>query len=204
MDILVVTGGIGSGKSEVCRILQKEFGCGLYNADQSVKRLYDTHPTLLEGIEEVTGTILRDDKGRFVPSRLSQKIFSDKELLLKVEDLVFPALTEDFMSWSQKYAGDRFIVFESATILEKPLLSGFGDKVILVDAPMRIRLERACSRDSSTSEAVSRRMMNQKMMNDISEGRIRPQADAVIHNVGSLDDLREATLSVIDNFYGNI
>ena len=36
MDILVVTGGIGSGKSEVCRILQKEFGCGLYNADQSV------------------------------------------------------------------------------------------------------------------------------------------------------------------------
>ena len=96
MDILVVTGGIGSGKSEVCRILQKEFGCGLYNADQSVKRLYDTHPTLLEDIEEVTGVILRDDNGRFVPSRLSEKIFSDKELLLKVEDLVFPALNEDF------------------------------------------------------------------------------------------------------------
>lgn len=204
MDILVVTGGIGSGKSEVCRILQEEFGCGLYNADQSVKRLYDTHPTLLEEIEKVTGVILRDDNGRFVPSRLSQKIFSDTELLLKVEDLVFPALTLDFMSWSQKYARDRFIVFESATILEKPQLSGFGDKVILVDAPMQIRLERACSRDSSTSEAVSRRMMNQKMMNDISEGRIRPQADAVIHNVGSLDELRRDTLSVIDNFYGHI
>ena len=204
MDILVVTGGIGSGKSEVCRILHEEFGCGLYNADRRVKGLYDSRPALLDGIEKLTGAVLRDDKGRFVPSRLSEKIFSDKELLLKVEDLVFPALNEDFMSWSENYACDRFVVFESATILEKPQLSGFGDKVILVDAPIGIRLERACRRDSSTRESVSRRMMNQKIMNDISEGRIRPQADAVILNVGSLDELRRDTLSVIDNFYGHI
>lgn len=204
MDILVVTGGIGSGKSEVCRILHEEFGCGLYNADQSVKRLYDTHPTLLEDIEEVTGVILRDDNGRFVPSRLSQKIFSDTELLDQVEALVFPVLTEDFRKWSEKYAEDKFVIFESATILEKPLLSGFGDKVILVDAPMHVRLERACRRDSLSSDQIKRRMMNQKMMNDISEGRIRPQADAVILNIGSLDELRRDTLSVIDNFYGHI
>lgn len=204
MDILVVTGGIGSGKSEVCRILQQEFGCGLYNADRSVKRLYETHPTLLDRIEKLTGSMLRDDEGRFVPSLLSGKIFSDRELLAKVEELVFPALTEDFMSWSEKYADDRFVVFESATILEKPQLSGFGDKVILVDAPIGLRLERACRRDSSTREEVSRRMMNQKMMNDISEGRVRPEADAVILNVGTLDELRRDTISAVDEFYGHL
>jgi len=204
MDVLVVTGGIGSGKSEVCRIIQEESGCGLYNADTNVKKLYDSYPSLLDGIEDLTGCLLRDEDGRFVPSRLSEKIFSDKELLDQVEALVFPVLTEDFRKWSEKYAEDKFVIFESATILEKPLLSGFGDKVILVDAPMHVRLERACRRDSLSSDQIKRRMMNQTMMNDISEGRIRPQADAVILNVGSLDELRRDTLSVIDNFYGHI
>lgn len=204
MEILVITGGIGSGKSEVCRILQECYSCGVYNADERVKFLYDMHPTLLNDIETLTGDSLRDGEGRFVPSRLSARIFSDRRLLKEVEKLVFPALMDDFRSWAEGYADDRFVVFESATILEKPELKGFGDKVVLVDSLVETRLERACLRDSAPRESIYARMLNQKMMNSISDGEMKPEVDAVIHNLGTLSDLRYSTIRVIKELYGNL
>lgn len=204
MEVLIITGGIGSGKSEVCRILQQTYRCGVYNADQRVKLLYDTHPTLLADIEQLLGESLRSDDGKFLPARLSARIFSDKELLVKVEALVFPALTEDFEDWSKGFAGDRFVVFESATILEKPQLKGFGDKIVLVDANMETRLERACMRDSASKESIAVRMQNQQLMNSFSIGEALPEVDAVILNVGTLDDLHDTTVGVIEKLYGNL
>lgn len=204
MEILVITGGIGSGKSEVCRILQECYSCGVYNADERVKFLYDIHPTLLNDIETLTGDSLRDGEGRFVPSRLSARIFSDRRLLKEVEKLVFPALMDDFRSWAEGYADDRFVVFESATILEKPELKGFGDKVVLVDSLVETRLERACLRDSAPRESIYARMLNQKMMNSISDGEMKAEVDAVIHNLGTLSDLRYSTIRVIKELYGNL
>jgi dephospho-CoA kinase len=204
MEILVITGGIGSGKSEVCRTLQECYSCGVYNADERVKFLYDIHPTLLNDIETLTGDSLRDGEGRFVPSRLSARIFSDRRLLKEVEKLVFPALMDDFRSWAEGYADDRFVVFESATILEKPELKGFGDKVVLVDSLVETRLERACLRDSAPRESIYARMLNQKMMNSISDGEMKPEVDAVIHNLGTLSDLRYSTIRVIKELYGNL
>lgn len=201
MEILVVTGGIGSGKSEVCRILQECYSCGVYNADERVKFLYEAHPTLLDDIEKLTGESMRDESGRFVPARLSARIFSDRRLLKEVEKLVFPALMEDFSVWAEDYADDRFVVFESATILEKPELQGFGDKIVLVDALVETRLERACLRDSVPRESIYARMLNQKMMNSISEGETKAEVDAVIHNLGTLSDLRYSTIRVINELY---
>ena len=204
MDVLVITGGIGSGKSEVCRILQDVYGCGIYSADERVKLLYDIHPTLLSDIESLVGQSLRNEEGRFVASRLSALIFSDRSLLKQVEDLVFPALTDDFRTWSEAYADDRFVVFESATILEKPQFKGFGDKTILVDSIVEKRLERACLRDNASRESIYARMLNQKMMNSISEGELKPDVDAVIQNLGTLTDLKYSVLRVIRELYGNI
>ncbi len=204
MEILVVTGGIGSGKSEVCRILHETYGCGVYNADERVKMLYDVHPRLLNDIESLLGESLRDDDGRFVASRLSARIFSDRSLLKKVESLVFPALIEDFEDWKAGYADDRFVVFESATVLEKTEFKGFGDKVILVDSLVDTRLERACLRDSAPRESIYARMLNQKMMNSISEGETEPEVDAVIHNLGTLSDLRFSTIRVIKELFENL
>ena len=134
MIILVVTGGIGSGKSEVCRILANKGLTAQYNADSRVKELYTSVPGLLESIEQKLDCVLRDECGRFVPQSLAKRIFSDRQALEIVESLVFPALVEDFRGFAQGF-GDGIVVFESATILEKPQFDGFGDKVILVDAP---------------------------------------------------------------------
>ena len=156
---------------------------------------------MLDNIEKLIGEGLRDDDGHFVPSRLSERIFADRKILLDVEALVFPALIEDFSTWAKNYEDDRFVVFESATILEKPELAGFGDKVILVDSLFETRLERACRRNSVPRESVYARMMNQKMMNGISCGEIEPEVDAVIHNLGTLSDLKYCVIRTIKELY---
>ena len=203
MQVFIVTGGIGSGKSEVCRIIRDQYGCGVYDADFRVKRLYDVHPTLLDDIEAALNATLRNENGQFVPSMLSRLIFSDKEALGIVENYVFPALIEDFESWKEDFISDPFVVFESATVLEKPQFEGFGDKVIIVYAPYETRLERACNRDGVSGEAISARMQNQTLMNRISAGEIPARTDAVIINDGTVSQLKERITETMGRLLGN-
>lgn len=193
MKVLVITGGIGSGKSAVCRILHEAGITAQYNADERVKALYSAHPTILKDIEESLGCVLRNDNGTFVPAKLAARIFPDPEALRKVESLVFPALIEDFNAFAEDHKEEDIIVFESATILEKPQFEGFGDKVVLVDAPYEVRLERACARDGADRAAVEARMANQKLMNALSEGGHDPRIDAVIMNDSDIEELRVRT-----------
>lgn len=202
MKILVITGGIGSGKSEVCRILAQKGLTVQYNADAKVKELYDTVPGLLESIEDRLGCSLRDEAGKFVPRCLAQRIFLDRQALETVESLVFPALMEDFLAFAGN-SGSPFVVFESATILEKPQFDGFGDKVILVDAPVSMRMERACRRDGADREAVKARMANQKKMNALSEGATDPRIDAVIVNDGSIAILEQKIEIMMSDLFGD-
>lgn len=203
MDVLVISGGIGSGKSEVCRILREEFSCGVYTADERVKDLYVSDSALLSDIERALSCSFRDGNGNFSPAGLADIIFSDRNALTIVEDLVFPVLMKDFREWSKAYRTDDFVVFESATVLEKEQFVGFGDKVIIVDAPFSLRAERACRRDSSSKESVLARMSNQKMMNLVSEGIIPERVHAVICNDGSLEELRKKTVTLINELYFN-
>ena len=189
MKVLVVTGGIGSGKSEVCRILRETGITAQYDADTRVKELYHRHPTLLSSIESVLGMKLRDDDGAFLPALMAERIFNDRSALQKVENLVFPALLEDFEEFKASHEGEEYVVFESATILEKDFFDGFGDFVILVNAPFDVRLERACLRDGADRDAVLRRMNNQRLMNLLSEGHKDPRVDFVIPNESSRKDL---------------
>lgn len=202
MKILVITGGIGSGKSEVCRILAQKGLTVQYNADAKVKELYDTVPGLLESIEDRLGCCLRDEAGKFVPRCLAQRIFVDRQALETVESLVFPALMEDFLAFAGN-SGSPFVVFESATILEKPHFDGFGDRVILVDAPVSMRMERACRRDGADREAVKARMANQKKMNALSEGATDPRIDAVIVNDGSIAILEQKIEIMMSDLFGD-
>jgi dephospho-CoA kinase len=186
--VIVITGGIGSGKSEVCRILREMGFCAQYNADSRAKALYEEHPTLLADIEGALGCTLKDENGRFIPARLAARIFTEPNSLELVEAHLFPVMMDDFASFAGN-CGEEIVVFESATVLEKPQFEGFGDKIILVDAPFEVRLERACRRDGADPEKVLARMHNQKLMNELSAGGEDPRIDCRIVNDCSLDEL---------------
>lgn len=201
MKIVVVTGGIGSGKSVVCRVMRDKGWTAQYNADARVKALYYEKAGLLESLETSLGCVLRDDDGVFQPRSLAQVIFSDNEALKKVEALVFPALLEDFEAYRKKNAGAEVIIFESATILEKPRFDGFGDVTVLVDAPLQTRLERACERDKASVEAVQARMANQPLMNSLSQGNNDPRVDFVLENTSGLAELESKVEELMLNIH---
>ena len=190
MKILIVTGGIGSGKSLVCRILTDKYGIPVYEADSRVKALYSEMPQMLEDIEDTLGHSFRNGSGEFVAKKLADVIFTDKSALHKVEEILFPYLKEDFSIWAEKQ-GTGVVAFESATVLEKPMFDGFGDMVLLVDAPVELRLKRACSRDRLEESRVMDRMAAQPLMNQLSEGGRCDRVDHTIVNDSDLDSLYE-------------
>ena len=189
MKVLIVTGGIGSGKSLVCRLLTESHDVPVYEADARVKALYSEIPSMLDEMEKALGLQLRDGAGAFVPKRLADVIFTDADALHKVEDIVFPRLKEDFARWAQEQQKE-VVAFESATVLEKSQFDSFGDLVLLVDAPKELRLARACSRDGINPERIWGRMAAQPLMNFISEGGPCERVDHVILNDGTVDDLK--------------
>ena len=171
MLTVIVTGGIGSGKSAVCALLAKR-GIPVYDSDSRTKALYDSVPGLKERIEAELG----------VPfSSLAKIIFSNSEAREKLEAIVYPLVRADFEAWRDAQDA-QFVVLESAIILSKPIFDGIADYVVAVTASEDVRLERLISR-GLTEEDARRRMASQSL--DLSK------ADVIIENDGSLDELAQ-------------
>lgn len=200
--IVAVTGGIGSGKSAVCSILESEYGYPVYEADVKVKELYSAVPGLLDEIERALKADLRDAEGNFLPSALAAMVFTDSDALEIVESIVFPELVMDFRRWAQDKKSE-ILVFESATILEKKQFDGFADLVVLVNAPVEVRLARACTRDGKDKDSILARMKCQTLMNDLSEGKEDPRIDYVIDNSGDCLELGRNTASFVEKMLLN-
>ena len=185
---VLITGGIGSGKSAVSRYLASS-GVPVYDSDSRTKALYEG--TLGTVLEREMGAVLHDAEGRFDRKALAALIFTDKARLEQVESIVHPAVLDDFVRWRdgvssgmvwKGYAGmPPFVCMESAIALEKPLFDGLFDAVVMVDADEEVRIRRACARDSAPEAAVRRRIMNQHPD--------RSGADYIVENNGGMDDL---------------
>ena len=199
MKTVILTGGMGSGKSAVCRYLSSR-GVPVYDSDARTKSLYDRDPFLVLRMEEVLQVSLRDPEGRLDRRRLAGIIFSDPVAKSRVESVVYPAVLDDFKRWKRwhrpkgwSYGSVPFVVLESAVILSSPIFDGLGDKVVLVDAPEDVRVRRSVERDHSDPAAVLRRIRQQAF--DLS------RVDAVIRNTGSLEELSAETDRVFLNLF---
>ena len=199
MKTVILTGGMGSGKSAVCAVL-KVRGVPVYDSDSRTKSLYDRDPALVGALEAALGTGLRTADGRLDRAELASQIFQDPARKAAVEAVVHPAVLADFRRWKRwhrpkgwTYGPVPFVVLESAIILSCPVFDGVGDRTVLVDASEEVRLARAVARDGSTPEAVLRRIRQQRF--DLS------RVDAVIPNDGSLQDLAAATDRVFLNLF---
>ena len=199
MKTVILTGGIGSGKSAVCACL-KARGVPVYDSDSRTKSLYDRDPALVRRLEAVLGVGLRTTEGRLDRRRLAGLIFSDPARKAAVEAVVHPAVLADFRRWKRwqrpkgwTYGPVPFVVLESAIILSCPVFDGIGDRTVLVDADEEVRLRRAVSRDGSDPEEVLRRIRQQYF--DLS------RVDAVLRNDASLDALSAETDRVFLNLF---
>ncbi|NLZ19533.1 MAG: dephospho-CoA kinase [Bacteroidales bacterium] len=139
MRTILVTGPIGSGKSELCRYLSS-LDFPVYDCDSRTKMLYSLVPGLKCSIEERLG----------IPWQRIGSVFAEPDKLRTLEEMVYPHVLEDLKAW--KAAQTAPLVFvESAVALDKPQFDGLYDRVLLVTAPYELRVKRnprAAERDA--------------------------------------------------------
>ena len=182
MLTVIVTGGIGSGKSAVCALLRKR-GIPVYDSDSRVKELYACRRSLVPRLEKALGSPLRLADGTLDKARLAALIFSDEVARETLESIVYPILLKDFQRWRSRQKAP-FVVLESAIILSKPVFDGLAGAVVLVDAPEDLRIQRVMQRDGLSREAVVCRLSAQTLPLE--------KVDVILPNSGSSEELSAA------------
>ena len=186
MKIIGLTGGIGSGKSTVLELF-KILGVKTYSADESAKKLVNTDPYLINLIKSSFGENIYD-KGQLNSKKLSDIVFEDKETLKSLNCIIHPAVSKDFKLFLNSNNED-YIVKEAAIIFETKSENNY-DKIILIQSPLEIRIERVINRDNISREEVMKRINNQ-----LDENLIIDKCDYVISNENK-EDLEDKVLSI--------
>lgn len=169
-----ITGGIGSGKSTVCRLFEQN-GIAVYDSDARAKALMAEDATLREQLVEAFGAECYNEQG-LDRAYLAGRVFGDDAELQRLNGIVHPAVKEDFRRWADVQRG-AYVVLESAILFE----SGFDTEVnttLAVMAPMEERLRRTMERDGVDREAVRRRMEHQ-----LSDDELHARAARTIVNL---------------------
>ncbi|MCQ2285533.1 MAG: dephospho-CoA kinase [Bacteroidales bacterium] len=181
-----LTGGIGTGKSFVSKILM-ENGIPVFDADTEVKKLYD-NPDVLAKIRQSFGeNVFYKDKLNFAV--FAQVIFSSENSRKQIAELIHPFVLKAFNDWAEQQ-NSSIVVMESALVFENNLTQWF-DKIVVVDAPEMIRIARIKKRNPSWSEDDIKARMKAQMAQ---EEKCK-LADLVIYNEGS-ENLTEQVLKI--------
>lgn len=170
-----ITGGIGSGKSTVCRIFEK-LGIPVFYADTVAKEIMVTDPVLMEGISRTFGAQSYTD-GKLNNKHIAGIVFHDKEELAKLNALVHPAVFRAFDTWEETISADVPYTLKEAALLFESGSYRLCDKNILVTAPKEMKIQRVMERDGASRAEVEARM--DKQLSD--EEKIK-MADFLIRN----------------------
>lgn len=192
---LGITGGIGSGKSYVARLLAQR-GLPVYDTDTEAKRLMLSDADIQAGLIGLLGERVYVDEKLNKPL-LADYLFASDEHASRINSIVHPSVKRDFLRWAASRAEHEVVALESAILYE----SGFDDVVdyvVAVYAPLEVRIRRAMERDCATEEQVKSRISSQ-----MNEELKRDRADFVIVNDGrALSPQLDALLKALKNRKG--
>ena len=172
-----ITGGIGSGKTTICRIFEI-LGIPVYYSDIRAKALMVENPKLIADIKKVFGDAAYLKDGSLNRQHIAQIAFNDKSKLAELNGIVHPAVFHDGNEWARMQKDVPYTLKEAALTFEGGGHK-FLDKVITVFAPKEIRIQRVVERDKTSREAVEARI--NKQMPDEEKVKL---ADFVIYNDG--------------------
>ena len=188
---LGITGGIGSGKSYFSSSLRLR-GIPVYDSDSEAKKLMLEDENIVSSLKELLGEQVYIS-GNLNKQLLASYVFSSPENALKVNSIVHPRVKKAFLEWADECfsMGHNIVAIESAILFE----AGFNDivdKVVMIHAPLDIRISRVMARDNTSKDKVMERIKlqmpdDQKML----------KSDFVIENDGlvPLDDQIDKLIS---------
>jgi len=185
-----VTGGIGSGKSTVCKYFE-ELGISVYYSDFQARRIMETDKSVISSIiTEFGEKSYSNDK--LNKDYLASIVFGNNQLISKLNKIVHPAVINDFIGWSEIQEGD-YVILESALIFESGINS-ILQKVICVTASDEEKAERIFKRDGLSKEEIYKRIKSQ--MPDSEKSKF---ADYVIIS-GDKNQMKERVLAIHQEF----
>jgi dephospho-CoA kinase len=173
-----ITGGIGSGKSLVCRVFAS-MGIPVYNADDRAKWLSQHDSIIRESVIDLLGEEAYDREGNYNRGYVASRVFADENLLQRLNGIIHPRVKEDTAIWISKNQGRPYLLKEAA-IMKKTGRSDDPDYVIVVTAPHDLRVSRVLARDPHRS----RQEIEAIMLNQVTDEIRLEQADFHINNDG--------------------
>lgn len=172
-----ITGGIGSGKSTVCRVLQV-LGVPVFNADEEAKRLLNEDEALRAQVMARFGDQLYAS-GSLDRKAMARMVFNNADALAALNALVHPRVRSRFSEWADEHAPSPYVVMEAAILLGSGGAAQL-DHIVVVACPVAERMRRVLERDGLGAEEVIARMRNQ-----LSDDALAAGADTLITNDGS-------------------
>ena len=188
--IIGITGGIGSGKSTVSKFIE-ELGFPVYDSDFWAKELVNIDENLKSRVIELLGEESYDENGKYNRKFVAEKVFDHQELLLKLNQIIHPAVKIHFENWVNAQTAE--FVFKETALLFELKLNESCYQSILVTADENIRIKRVMDRDGRTYREVKE--IIDKQMPEVDKVKL---ADFVIQNNTDLESLKEFTHQVID------
>lgn len=190
LKLFGLTGGIGSGKSTVAKILEQN-GYPVYYSDDRAKDIVNDNLELKEKIKTLLGDDSYTLQGEYNRKYVSEQIFQNDDLRLALNGLIHPAVKLDFEKWILNQ--NSKIVFKETALLFELKLNESCDKSVLVTADDRVRMKRVMDRDNKTYRQVETVMLKQ-----MPEKEKCKLADYIIYNNSTIEDLELETQRFIE------
>ena len=188
MYTVMVTGGLGSGKSTLCKLIC-EHGAMSMNLDEIYRGLLESNENMIADLADRFGDDILDDSGMVIRSKLAEEAFSDEQSTKDLNAITFPyimAMTNDYLLdvHCVPCSSSKVLVVEVPLLTEVPEFAQLADEIIAVNVPSDVRLQRAVARGMNPADALRRL---QVQPTDAERDAI---ADTICDNSGTEDDLR--------------
>lgn len=178
--LIGITGGMGSGKSTVSKIL-RHLNYKVYNSDIRGKELIGEVRSIRDQLESIFGDEIFNNN-KLDAKALSRKVFKDDSSLQKINSIIHPEVEKDFNSWVASNPNDKYLFKESALLFETGAFRHL-DKTILIIADKDLRINRVLERDVDRSKKEIENIISKQ----IDEYEASKLADVILYN--NQDDL---------------
>ncbi len=190
-----ITGGIGAGKTTVCKLFEL-LNVPVYYADDRAKQLMTEDKKLISHIKKLLGEQSYHKDGSLNRKHIASIVFKNKGKLAMLNALVHPAVATDAQKWFDQLSDQPFAIKEAALLFEAGSYKDL-DKIITVVAPIELRIKRVMERDQ-----VSRKEVLSRMDKQLSQQEKMDRSDFVIFNtplhslIQQVIDIRNQLLSL--------
>ena len=189
--VVGLTGGIGSGKSTAAAMLGS-LGAFVVDCDGLGRQVIESHGRAYARVVDRFGPDIVRDDGQIDRGALAAIVFRDESELAALNAISHPAIDAEIAERIADAPLDQMVVLDMAVLVETDLGAGQYDTVVVVEAPLTVRLARLAQRGMTEDDARAR------IASQASDEQRREVADFVIDNAGDIDDLRDEVTTLWD------